>query len=45
GALRRSWSNSRVHFWKLRVAQPGWRVTQLNQAVEENPLEVARRAG
>ncbi|MCI95107.1 hypothetical protein A2U01_0116405, partial [Trifolium medium] len=24
---------------------PGWRVAQLNQAVEGNPLEVARRAG
>ncbi|MCI91993.1 hypothetical protein A2U01_0113289, partial [Trifolium medium] len=23
GALRRSFRNSRIHLWKLRVAQPG----------------------
>ncbi|MCI00812.1 hypothetical protein A2U01_0021834 [Trifolium medium] len=23
GALRRSWSNSRIHLWQLRVVQPG----------------------
>ncbi|MCI11878.1 hypothetical protein A2U01_0032980, partial [Trifolium medium] len=25
GALRRSWSKGRNHFWKLRVAQDVWR--------------------
>ncbi|MCI37933.1 hypothetical protein A2U01_0059160, partial [Trifolium medium] len=41
GALRRSFRNSRIHLWHWRVAQPGW----ARRAVEEEPLEVARRAG